>query len=96
LERLICPNTSEQCAYSGYCQTQKGIADAGGPRPGSALGNIHEAMADEAVEVMTSFCAEERVVALNSLAIRCSDDLVSMSASKRSSQIILSMSFFSN
>jgi hypothetical protein len=53
-------------------------------------------MADEAVEVMTSFCAEERVVALNSLAIRCSDDLVRMSASMRSSQIILSMSFFNN
>lgn len=77
-----------------YCLEQKGIADEGGPTPASALGRIHEQMADEAVDVMTSYCAEERICALNGLASASQDENVRRSAATRAGQIEMSKSFF--
>jgi hypothetical protein len=53
-------------------------------------------MADEAVEVMTSFCAQERIVALNGLADTSLDEHVRRSAAMRSEQIAISESFYIN
>jgi hypothetical protein len=58
------------------------------------LGRIHEQMADEAVEVMSSFCAQERIYALNGLANVSRDDNVRRSATTRANQIEISKSFF--
>jgi hypothetical protein len=51
-------------------------------------------MADEAVEVMSSFCAQERIYALNGLANVSRDDNVRRSATTRANQIEISKSFF--
>jgi hypothetical protein len=96
MERLICPNTADQCAFAGYCIVQKSISDSGGPNPGSSLDTIHGSMANEAVAVMSSFCAEERIVALDGLAATSTDEDIRTSAAKRSKQIAVSESFFSN
>ena len=51
-------------------------------------------MAPEAVDVMSSFCADERIVALGGLANNTLDEFVKRSATKRAEQIIISQSFF--
>jgi len=93
-ERFICPKTEDNCAYAGYCSAEKITMDRGGPSSSSPQGRIMELMPDEVTEVMSGFCADERILALNGLVDTTTNERVRNFASIRSEQISTSESFF--
>jgi hypothetical protein len=57
---------------------------------------INELLPDEVSGLMSGFCADERVLALNSLVNTSSDENVKKFATIRAKQISTSESFFNN
>ncbi len=88
-EGLSCPQSGNNCWSRQYCIAIKETLEDG-INPNSGLGLIYAALPDEIIEVLPSFCAEDRKLALVELAAGSIDSHTQIMATKMAGQIATS------
>jgi len=95
-EALKCPSSDKVCEYTDYCYAEKVIIENGGPKVNSPQEKINKMMPEEVVDLMSAYCADERILALSRLILSSSSEHLVKLATLRSDQISTSKTFFNS